>query len=245
MGSFFAKALKKIIGGEEMRLILVGLDFAGKTTMIHKLRVGENIPWNPYPEFIIGAIETLEFKNIKILSWDVGRGSTKIRVLYRHYYTNTKGIIFMVDSNDRQKISDSIFYDNKKIKLLTFGFIKDQLYKNKSSELQWPIELSSIIFEHCKFIPDVFWDGSNAKEELDNLLSEEKLNGVPLLIYANKQDLPNAMTINEITNCLGLNKILQKNRKWHIQELIATSGDGMYEGLDWLSNVIDEKKKAI
>lgn len=48
------------------------------------------------------------------------------------------------------------------------------------------------------------------------------------------QDLPNAMNAAEITDKLGLHSL--RNRNWYIQATCATSGDGLYEGLDWLSN---------
>jgi ADP-ribosylation factor 1/2 len=65
--------------------------------------------------------------------------------------------------------------------------------------------------------------------------SEPELNDAVLLVYANKQDLPNAMNSAEVTDKLGLHT-LRSNRKWYIQATCATSGDGLYEGLDWLSN---------
>lgn len=50
-------------------------------------------------------VETVEFKNISFTVWDVG-GQDKIRPLWRHYFSNTHGIIFVVDSNDRERIVD-------------------------------------------------------------------------------------------------------------------------------------------
>jgi small GTP-binding protein len=55
--------------------------------------------------------ESVEYKNIKFTVWDVG-GQEKIRVLWRHYYQNAQGIIFVVDSNDRDRIDDSKDYQN-------------------------------------------------------------------------------------------------------------------------------------
>jgi ADP-ribosylation factor 4 len=55
-----------------------------------------------------------------------------------------------------------------------------------------------------------------------------------LLIFANKQDLPNAMSAAELTDKLGLNQL--RGRHWYIQATCATQGHGLYEGLDWLSN---------
>jgi small GTP-binding protein len=50
-------------------------------------------------------VETVEYKNISFTVWDVG-GQDKIRPLWRHYYQNTQGLIFVVDSNDRDRIDD-------------------------------------------------------------------------------------------------------------------------------------------
>ncbi len=71
-----------------------------------------------------------------------------------------------------------------------------------------------------------------ARDEIHRMLVEEELRGVPLLIYANKQDLPNAMSAAEVTEKLGLSKLRQ--RKWYIQESCAPTGEGLYDGLDWL-----------
>jgi len=54
------------------------------------------------------------------------------------------------------------------------------------------------------------------------------------------QDLPNAMNAAEITDKLGLHSLRQRN--WYIQATCATSGDGLYEGLDWLSNQLKNQK---
>jgi GTPase SAR1 family protein len=48
-------------------------------------------------------VETVEYKNISFTVWDVG-GQDKIRPLWRHYYQNTQGLIFVVDSNDRDRV---------------------------------------------------------------------------------------------------------------------------------------------
>lgn len=54
------------------------------------------------------------------------------------------------------------------------------------------------------------------------------------------QDLPNAMNAAEITDKLGLHSL--RHRNWYIQATCATSGDGLYEGLDWLANQLKNKK---
>ena len=75
-----------------------------------------------------------------------------------------------------------------------------------------------------------------ARDELHRMLNEDELRDAVLLCFANKQDLPNAMTCADITDKLGLNSLRQ--RHWYIQSTCATSGEGLYEGLDGRSNNI-------
>lgn len=162
---------------------MVGLDAAGKTTILYKLKLGEVVTTIPTIGF---NVETVEYKNICFTVWDVG-GQDKIRPLWRHYYQNTQGVIFVVDSAD-----------------------KDRLEKKG--------------------------DGTCAADELGRLLGEDELKEAALLVFANKQDLPGAATVNEISSKLGLNNI--RNRKWFIQACCATDGSGLFEGLDWLSDTL-------
>ncbi|CAF4845058.1 unnamed protein product, partial [Rotaria sp. Silwood1] len=175
MGLTFSSIFQQLFGKKEMRILMVGLDAAGKTTILYKLKLGEIVTTIPTIGF---NVETVEYKNISFTVWDVG-GQDKIRPLWRHYFQNTQGLIFVVDSNDRERIGE-------------------------------------------------------AREELQRMLSEDELREAILLIFANKQDLPNAMNAAEITDKLGLHSL--RNRNWYIQAACATNGDGLCEGLDWLSN---------
>jgi len=80
---------------------------------------------------------------------------------------------------------------------------------------------------------------SEAQDELQKMLQEDELRDATLLVFANKQDLPNAMTASELTDKLGLQSL--RNRKWYIQATCAVQGHGLYEGLDWLSNELSSK----
>ena len=64
------------------------------------------------------------------------------------------------------------------------------------------------------------------------MLNEPELSDAILLVFANKQDLPKAMKPADVAEKLGLSGL--RTRLWHIQGACATSGDGLYEGLDWL-----------
>ncbi|KAA0184136.1 ADP-ribosylation factor 1 [Fasciolopsis buskii] len=71
------------------------------------------------------------------------------------------------------------------------------------------------------------------------MLSEDELRDVIILVFANKQDLPNAMSPAEITDKLRLQEI--RNRPWYIQKACATQGQGLCEGLDWLSGELSKR----
>ena len=174
MGLTFSSLFNALFGSQERRILMVGLDAAGKTTILYKLKLGEIVTTIPTIGF---NVETVEYKNISFTVWDVG-GQDKIRPLWRHYFQNTEGLIYVVDSNDRDRIHE-------------------------------------------------------AREELEKMLSEDELRDAVVLVFANKQDLPNAMSPGEITEKLGLTQL--RGRKWYIQAACATQGDGLYEGLDWLS----------
>ena len=124
MGNVFASLFKGLFGKKEMRILMVGLDAAGKTTILYKLKLGEIVTTIPTigmrekrqwcalwlfmaPRCFAGFnVETVEYKNISFTVWDVG-GQDKIRPLWRHYFQNTQGLIFVVDSNDRERIGEA------------------------------------------------------------------------------------------------------------------------------------------
>eukprot|EP00210_Caulerpa_lentillifera_P001428 g1371.t1 len=75
-----------------------------------------------------------------------------------------------------------------------------------------------------------------SSEEFHAILEEEEIKNALILIYANKQDLPGALDDASIAEELGLHQI--KNRNWAIFKTSAIKGEGIFEGLDWLSNML-------
>ena len=75
-----------------------------------------------------------------------------------------------------------------------------------------------------------------AKGELHRFLGMNQSREAPLLVCANKADLPGALNDNQCANELGLHDI--RHRVWMLQKTCATSGDGLYEGMDWIFNEI-------
>lgn len=166
--------LKKMKQKEkEVRLLMLGLDNAGKTTILKKFN-GEDIDTiSPTLGF---NIKTLEHRGFKLNVWDVG-GQKSLRSYWRNYFESTDGLVWVVDSADRMRLAD-------------------------------------------------------CKRELNNLLVEERLAGATLLIFANKQDLPGALTSQEIRQALDLESI--KTHHWLIQDCSAVTGENLLGGIDWL-----------
>ena len=100
MGSFLSQ-LSSLFEKREARILMLGLDAAGKTTILFKLKLGEVVTSVPTIGF---NVETVEFKNCKFNVWDVG-GQDKIRGMWRHYYQNTEGLIYVVDSSDKERLN--------------------------------------------------------------------------------------------------------------------------------------------
>ena len=84
-----------------MKTLLLGLDAAGKTTILYKMKLGEVVSSVPTIGF---NVETVEYKKIKFQTWDIG-GQKKIRMLWRHYYQNTDCLIFVVDSSTQRSLT--------------------------------------------------------------------------------------------------------------------------------------------
>ena len=82
---------------------MLGLDAAGKTTILYKLKLGEVVSSTPTIGF---NKETVEYKNIKFIVWDLG-GHDKNRLLWKQYYLNTQVLIFVVDSRDKDRMDEA------------------------------------------------------------------------------------------------------------------------------------------
>ena len=178
MGNLFNKLITSFTTQKESRIITLGLDGAGKTTFLYKLKLGDDLNTIPTIGF---NVETIKFNKLTLNLWDIG-GQKKIRDLWAHYYPGTNGIIFLVDSSDRARI----------------GLVK---------------------------------------EELNKMLAEEDLMGVPILILANKQDL-GVMSVEEVIEKLELSNV--RGRQWFCQACSCKSGSGLYEGMNWFTKTISK-----
>ena len=104
MGATFTKIWQWLfVFKVEGRVLMLGLDGSGKTTILYKLKLGEVISTIPTIGF---NVETMQLAKVNLTVWDVG-GQEKIRVLWKHYFNGTHGIIYVVDSVDRERIQEA------------------------------------------------------------------------------------------------------------------------------------------
>ena len=180
----FAKIYDRVFGfSRPTRILLLGLDAAGKTSVLYKLKLDELVTTIPTIGF---NVEEFNYKNLSMTMWDVG-GQDKIRRLWSHYYENSDAIVYFVDSNDRDRLSE-------------------------------------------------------ARDELHKMLDEDQLRNASLLVLCNKQDLPSAMSPSAVSEGLGLRAL---RRDWYLQACSAVSGDGIFEGLEWLSQTLKKKPARV
>lgn len=103
MGNSLSRALNLIFGSREMKILMLGLDNAGKTTILYKLKLNKRRDSAPTVGF---NIETVSYKNIKFNMWDVG-GQEHLRPLWRHYFPSANALIFVIDSQDRARLDEA------------------------------------------------------------------------------------------------------------------------------------------
>ncbi|XP_035989696.1 ADP-ribosylation factor-like protein 11 [Fundulus heteroclitus] len=160
------------------QVILMGLDSAGKSTLLARLLTGERVNTSPTVGFNVGNLELN--KNMSLTVWDVG-GQKSMRANWKYYLDECKALVFVVDSSDAARMPE-------------------------------------------------------AQKALKSILSDERLRGVPLMVLANKKDLPNTMTIREVSTKLDLPSL--KGRLWEIQACCATQGVGLDQAFQSVSKLI-------
>ena len=158
---------------KQCRMCVLGLDNAGKTTILKSLSNEEIQYVMPTQGF---NIKSLSQGNFKFNVWDLG-GQKAIRQHWKNYYDQLDCLIYVIDSSDRMRMDE-------------------------------------------------------CGDELQKLLEEDKLAGLPLLIFANKQDLIMALPAEEIEELLNLDMI--NDRAWTIAACSAHTGEGLKDGVEWL-----------
>ncbi|OWK55463.1 ADP-ribosylation factor-like protein 3 [Lonchura striata] len=167
---------------QELRIVLLGLDNAGKTTLLKRLASEEVSTITPTQGFNIKSVQS---HGLKLNVWDIG-GQRSIRPYWKKYLGSTDLLIYVIDSADQKRFEET-------------------------------------------------------GQELAELTEDESLTGVPLLVFANKQDLVTAAPAAEIAEGLSLHTY--RDREWQIQACSALSGEGVQDGMNWISSQIMNRKK--
>ncbi|GAT92507.1 adp-ribosylation factor 1 putative [Entamoeba histolytica] len=100
MGQIFSW-FASLFGQEEVRILILGLDAAGKTTILYKLQCGKVIQTMPTIGF---NVESIDYENVHFKVWDLG-GQSSLRPYWKCYYEKCSAIIFVVDSTAIDRLS--------------------------------------------------------------------------------------------------------------------------------------------
>ncbi|XP_059542907.1 ADP-ribosylation factor-like protein 14 isoform X2 [Myotis daubentonii] len=142
---------------KQAQILLLGLDSAGKSTVLYKLKLAKDIVTMPTVGF---NVEMLELgKSLSFTVWDVG-GQEKMRAVWGCYCERAHGLVYVVDSTDKQRLEAS-------------------------------------------------------RREFEHILKNEHMKNVPVVLLANKQDKPGALTAEDITRLFKVKKLCS-DRNWII-----------------------------
>ncbi|NXQ35940.1 ARL14 protein, partial [Alaudala cheleensis] len=162
----------KFSSAKRANVVMLGLDSAGKSTLLYKLRYKDTFLTMPTIGFNVDMIEV--GKDFTLTFWDVG-GQKKMRELWSNFLEDTDGLLFVVDSSDKHRLEES-------------------------------------------------------RREFELILKNDSLKNVPVVVLANKQDLPGALNAEEITRRFKMKKHCS-DRNWYVQPCCATTGEGLAEAL--------------
>ncbi|KAL7845668.1 hypothetical protein AOLI_G00238600 [Acnodon oligacanthus] len=167
---------KKIL--KTRQVVLMGLDSAGKSTLLYRIQRGVVMQTSPTIGFNVLTLE-LDKKTVFTV-WDIG-GQGSMRAYWKYYLENSEALVFVVDASDRARMEE-------------------------------------------------------AKTALKEVLSDHNMTDIPLMVLANKSDLPDAMTVSEVSKQLDMDSY--KDRVWEIQACSALKGLGLQQAFQSVAKLI-------
>ncbi|XP_043558029.1 ADP-ribosylation factor-like protein 14 [Chiloscyllium plagiosum] len=182
MGLLTSKEAKR----KHARILMLGLDAAGKSTLLYRLKFGDT---EFFTSTTIGFnVEMLEHsKSVTLTLWDIG-GQHKMRQFWPYYFQDTDGLVFVVDSADKERMEDS-------------------------------------------------------KREFERMLKNDWLKGIPVVVIANKQDLAEALSTEEITKRFHMNRWCS-DRDWYVQPCCAKTGEGLTAATKMIISYVKKKMNS-
>lgn len=170
---------------QSARILLLGLDMAGKSTLLYQLKLARLMTTLPTVGF---NVETVEWgRRLHLTVWDVG-GQEKMRGVWDCFCDDADGLLYVVDSADPQRLEAS-------------------------------------------------------RKALERLLQNDHLKHVPVVLLANKQDVPGALSAEDITRKFRVQKLCS-DRSWYVQPCSAVTGDGLAQGFQKLMAFVKSYRKT-
>lgn len=176
------------VSNEDFHIVMIGLDGAGKTTALYRMKLEQYVHTVPTIGFncerVRGSLG--KSRGLTFLVWDVG-GQERVRPLWRSYTRGTDGIIFVLDSADSETLDE-------------------------------------------------------ARLELQRTMHYQDNSSCPLVVLANKQDLPYALNRGEVEQALGLDRI---GDLVAVEPTCSVTGEGLDQAVERLHQLILKRKMRL
>ncbi|XP_064503410.1 ADP-ribosylation factor-like protein 11 [Pseudopipra pipra] len=180
MGKLISKGWKK----RDAQVVMLGLDFAGKSTLLYKLKSGQAVETCPTVGFNVESLQTP--CGISFTLWDVG-GQDSLRASWPDYLEDINTLVFVIDSTDMARLSE-------------------------------------------------------AAAALEEALSHPSMAGIPVLLLANKQEVPGALAPSELGEMLRRGRLA--GHRWMLLGCSAHTGQGLQEVLAILGELLRDPEPS-
>lgn len=174
MGGALSLFSKLLWSKKEIRILILGLDNAGKTTLLYRLKIGEVVTTIPTIGF---NVESVTYKNLNFNVWDLG-GQTSIRPYWRCYYANTAAVVFVIDSTDVERLETAsgelrAMLEEDELResaLLVFANKQDQPGAKGAGEISEALRLGELKDRNWSIMACSAIDGRGISEGMDWLV---------------------------------------------------------------------------
>lgn len=213
---------------EEVHILILGLDKAGKTTLLEKLKSYFADYLGLEPEQILPTVGLnvgrMEAYNTQLIFWDLG-GQSGLRSIWDKYYGESHAILYVVDAADAGRFQES----------------KDALQKVRPARAGYHCSCAAVRGGRAAMPHTAARTGHHRQPQPTNrnrrrrhpqVLASKDLDGAPLLVAANKQDAEGCVAPPDVSKALGLS--IMSNRPHKVQPISAYTGEGVRDGIHWL-----------
>jgi ADP-ribosylation factor-like protein 1 len=174
MGGALSIFTRLLWSKKEIRILILGLDNAGKTTLLYRLKIGEVVTTIPTVGF---NVESVTYKTLNFNVWDLG-GQTSIRPYWRCYYANTAAVVFVIDSTDVDRLHTAqeelrAMLDEEELRdaaLLVFANKQDQPGAKGAGEISEALKLAELKDRNWSIMACSAIDGRGVNEGMDWLV---------------------------------------------------------------------------